>query len=135
MPRTRAIIAAALVTAAVAYVASSRDSFFAVDAQQQKAPAGPVYVATFIDLMPPNTPAGTRAIQQYIADTRKDAGIVRAEAIAQDGRENHLVIYEVWQTQKAFDAHEAMPHTKTFKTTLYPLMGAPFDQREHHLVP
>lgn len=124
MQTTRAlVVAAALVVGAGA-----------VSAQQPKAAQGPVYVATFIDLMPPNTASGTRAIQQYVADTKKDAGIVRAEAIAQEGRENHLVIYEVWQSKKAFDAHEAQPHTKTFKTTLYPLMGAPFDQREHHLV-
>ena len=121
----------ALVVAAALAVATGSAS-----AQQPKGAAqgGPVYVATFIDLMPPNTPAGTKAIQQYVTETKKDAGNVRAEAIAQEGRENHLVIYEVWQSKKAFDAHEALPHTKTFKTTLYPLMGAPFDQREHHLI-
>jgi quinol monooxygenase YgiN len=118
------------VAAALALAASG------ASAQQPKpaVPGGPVYVATFIDLMPPNTPAGTKAIQQYVAETKRDTGNVRTEAIAQEGRENHLVIYEVWQSKKAFDAHEALPHTKAFKTTLYPLMGAPFDQREHHLV-
>lgn len=105
-----------------------------LQAQQAANTTGPVYVATFIDLTPPNVPAGTKAIQQYIADTKKDAGIVRIEAMAQVGRENHLVIYEVWQSHEAFDAHEALAHTKAFKTTLYPLMGAPFDQREHHLI-
>ena len=103
-------------------------------AQQAAKANGPVYVATFIDLTPPNVPAGTKAIQQYLADTKKDAGIIRIEAMAQVGRENHLVIYEVWQSHEAFDAHEALAHTKAFKTTLYPLMGAPFDQREHHLL-
>jgi quinol monooxygenase YgiN len=135
MDRTRALVAAALCAAAVVYLASSRESVTAAARQPLKADAGPAYVATFIDLMPPNTASGTRAIQQYVADTKRDAGVVRIEALAQEGRENHLVIYEVWQTRKAFDAHEALAHTKTFKTTMYPLMGAPFDQRVHHRVP
>jgi quinol monooxygenase YgiN len=124
MQITRALIVAAALTVSAGPAA----------AQQPTTTQAAVYVATFIDLMPPNTPAGTKAIQQYVADTRKDSGNIRAEAIAQEGRENHLVIYEVWQSKKAFDAHEALPHTKSFKTTLYPLMGAPFDQREHHLI-
>ena len=95
-----------------------------------------LYVATFVDLMPQHTAAGTKAIQQYVADSRKDPGSVRMEAIAQvGGRENHLVIYEVWRDQQAFDAHEATANTKDFRTRLLPLIGAPFDQRLHHLVP
>jgi quinol monooxygenase YgiN len=133
MQRTRTLAAAALVVAAV--LTLWRTGVVNAQAQQgAHASAGPVYVATFIDLMPPNTASGTKAIRQYVADTKKDTGLVRIEAIAQDGRENHLVIYEVWQSQRAFDAHEALAHTRSFKTTLYPLMGAPFDQRTHHLV-
>jgi len=94
-----------------------------------------VYVATFIDLTPQNTAAGTVAIQQYVANTRKAPGIVRTEAVAQTGRENHLVIFEVWQNQQRVDAHEAAAPTKDFRTKLLPLIGAPFDQRLHHLVP
>jgi quinol monooxygenase YgiN len=94
----------------------------------------PLYVATFIDLMPQNAAAGTAAITKYVADSRKDAGAVRVEAIAQNGRENHLVIFEVWQDQSRFDAHESAAHTRSFRATLLPLIGAPFDQRLHHLV-
>jgi quinol monooxygenase YgiN len=131
MQTLRTIAAAAIAVAAMSMFPGRAT----IHARQGTAPAaGPVYIATFIDLTPPNTPAGTKAIQQYVADTKKDAGIVRIEAIAQQGRENHLLIYEVWQSQKAFDAHETLAHTRMFKTTLYPLMGAPFDQRVHHLV-
>ena len=130
MQTTRMLIAAAVIAASLFL----SNAGIRLHAQQAANTTGPVYVATFIDLTPPNVPAGTKAIQQYMADTKKDAGIVRIEAMAQVGRENHLVIYEVWQSQKAFDAHESLAHTKAFKTTLYPLMGAPFDQRVHHLV-
>lgn len=124
MQTTRAFV----VAAALAAAASS------APAQPRTPPAVPVYVATFIDLMPPNTASGTQAIRRYVADAGKEPGVLRVEAVAQDGRENHLVIYEVWRSQAAFDAHEALPRTKTFKATIYPLMGAPFDQRVHHLI-
>jgi quinol monooxygenase YgiN len=124
-----------LIAAAVAVFLFQGSVVIDVHAQQPATPAnGAVYIATFIDLTPPNVPAGVTAIHQYVTDTKKDEGIVRVEAIAQDGRENHLVIYEVWRSRKAFDAHEGLAHTKAFKTTMYPLMGAPFDQRVHHLI-
>jgi quinol monooxygenase YgiN len=62
----------------------------------------PLYVATFIDLIPPGTEAGTAAIKQYVLDTRKEPGIVRCEAIAQvAGRVNHLMVMEVWKEEAA----------------------------------
>lgn len=128
MQTTRIFTAAAAIAASLCLSSASVH----VHAQQAAKTGGPIHVATFVDLMPPSVPAGTKAVQQYVADTKNDAGIVRIDAMAQVGRENHLVIYEVWQSQEAFDAHEALAHTRAFKTTLYPLMGAPFDQREHH---
>lgn len=99
-----------------------------------KSPA-PLYVVTFVDVTPPNTQAGTKAIRDYVVVTRKEPGIARIEAIAQvGGRENHLVIFEVWKDQKAFDQHEAAADTKDFRTKLLPLLGSPFDQRLHFLV-
>jgi quinol monooxygenase YgiN len=99
-----------------------------------KSPA-PLYVATFVDLMPQNTKPGTEAIKDYVTGTRKEPGIVRIEAIAQvGGRENHLVIFEVWKDQEAFDQHEASQNTRDYRTKLVRLMGAPFDQRLHFLV-
>ena len=99
-----------------------------------KSPA-PLYVATFVDLMPQNKEPGTAAIRDYVIATRREPGIVRVEAIAQvGGRDNHLVIFEVWKDQKAFDQHEASANTKNFRSKLQPLIGAPFDQRLHFLV-
>jgi quinol monooxygenase YgiN len=105
-------------------------------AQQATQPTGNMlYVATFVDVTPPNTAAGGKALQKYVADSRKDPGFVRMEAVVQSGRENHFVIFAVWRDQQAFDAHESAAHTKEFRTTMSPLMGAPFDQRLHRLLP
>ena len=99
-----------------------------------KGPA-PLYVTTFVDLMPQNKEPGTVAIRNYVMATRREPGMVRVEAIAQvGGRDNHLMIYEVWKNQKAFEEHEASANTREFRSKLLPLLGAPFDQRLYFLV-
>ena len=105
------------------------------DPLQGPANPSPLYVATFIDLMPTNLAAGTTAIKQYVIDTRKDAGNKSCQAIAQiAGRANHLVIMEVWQNEAAYHKHEETAHTKDYRAKMQPLIGAPFDEREHFLV-
>lgn len=103
--------------------------------QAAQKPDGRLYVVTFVDFIPTNADPGRKLVQQYVADTRKDPGSVRIEAVTQDSRENHLVIFEVWQDQKAFDAHASADHTKDFRNKATPWMGAWFDQRIHHLLP
>jgi quinol monooxygenase YgiN len=113
---------------------------FAYRAQAQQAappaqPAGPVHVVTFVDITPNNRVAGTDLCKQYVADTQKDTGAVRVELMAQTNRPNHLVIYQVWQNQAAFERHEAAQHTKDFRAKMLPMLGSPFDQRPHYVVP
>jgi quinol monooxygenase YgiN len=109
-------------------------------AQQNPPPAAkppePLYVVSFVDYAggATVTEQGTKDIQQYVLDTRKDPGNIRCEGIAQVGRTNHLAVIEVWQNQEAFDRHEAAAHTKNFREAIQPKLGAPFDQRLHFVV-
>ena len=110
-------------------------------AQQQAQPLpaptnpSPLYVDTFIDLLPQNFPAGEAAIKQYVLDTRKDPGNRSCIAVAQvAGRANHLIVMEEWQDEAAFHRHEAAQHTIDYRAKMLPLIGAPFDEREHFLV-
>jgi quinol monooxygenase YgiN len=132
----RPVITAAIV-AGVAFAAAMFTTT-KVHSQQNplQGPANPspLYVATFVDLMPPGAEAGTAAIKQYVLDTRKEPGIVRCEAIAQVGRANHIMVMEVWKDEAAFEKHEIAAHTLDYRAKLAPLIGAPFDQREHFLV-
>jgi len=130
-----------LITLAAAFYLAVAVATFATKLNSQQNPLqgpvnpSPLYVVTFIDLMPPGTEAGTAAIKQYVLDTRKDAGIERCEAIAQiAGRANHLAVIEVWKDAEAFEKHETATHTLDYRAKLGPLIGAPFDQREHFLV-
>jgi quinol monooxygenase YgiN len=130
-----------LITLAAAFCLAIAVATFATKLNSQRSPLqgpanpSPLYVVTFIDLMPPGTEAGTTAIKQYVLDTRKDAGNQRCEAIAQiAGRANHLAVIEVWKDAEAFEKHESAAHTLDYRAKMGPLIGAPFDQREHFLV-
>jgi quinol monooxygenase YgiN len=98
-------------------------------------PPGPVQVITFVDITPNNRVPGTALCKQYVADTRRDAGISSVEVLAQTNRPNHLVIHQVWQNLAAFERHEAAQHTKDFRAKMLPMLGSPFDQRLHYVVP
>jgi quinol monooxygenase YgiN len=98
---------------------------------QEPAAHDRIYVVTHVDIVPPDAAAGTKLVQQYIADSRKDKGIVRIEAGAQISRLNHISIVEVWQNQKAFDEHVAAEHTRQFRRQIDPMLGSPYDERLH----
>jgi quinol monooxygenase YgiN len=93
-----------------------------------------IYVVTHVDIIPPEKDAGTKLVQQYVADTRKDKGVVRVDASAEISRGNHISIVEVWQNQKAFDEHVAAAHTRQFRQQIDPKLGSPYDERLHQLL-
>lgn len=99
---------------------------------QDQAAHDRIYVVTHVDIIPPEAAAGTKLVQQYIVDTRKDPGVVRIEASSEISRGNHISIVEVWQNQKAFDDHVAAAHTRQFRQQLDPMLGSPYDERLHH---
>lgn len=99
---------------------------------QESAAHDVIYVVTHVDIIPPEASAGTKLVQQYVADTRKDKGVVRVEASAEISRGNHISIVEVWQNKQAFDEHVAAAHTRQFRQQIDPKLGSPYDERLHH---
>lgn len=93
-----------------------------------------IYAVTHVDILPTGTAAGTKLVQQYVADSRKEKGAVRIEAYAQISRVNHISIVEVWESQQAFDAHIAAAHTRQFRQQIDPMLGSPYDERLHLLL-
>jgi quinol monooxygenase YgiN len=111
-------------------------------AQKAASPAAPsgdpaknVYVVTHIDVTPNFSDGAKRAIQKYAADSRQDPGAIRIEGMVQDGRSNHFIISEVWESREAFEAHTALQHSRDFRETLHPMLGSPFDERLHSVLP
>jgi quinol monooxygenase YgiN len=92
-----------------------------------------VYVVTHVDVLPNQAAAGTKVLQQYVAESRKDKGAVRVELYIQISRVNHFSLVEVWQNREAFEAHEGAAHTKQFREQIQPLLGSPYDELLHTL--
>jgi quinol monooxygenase YgiN len=90
-----------------------------------------IYVVTHVDVLPTEAAAGTKILQLYAAESRKDKGAVRVEVYIQISRINHFSVVEVWQNRQALEAHEAAPHTKKFREQIDPLLGSPYDERLH----
>ena len=93
-----------------------------------------VYVVTHVDLTPNFAVEGAKALQQYVADSRKDPGMVRMELLQDNARTNHFTVVSVWENSKAFEGHEETEHAKRLREKIQPMLGSPFDERLHRMM-
>ena len=93
-----------------------------------------LYVVTYVDVFPNFAAESGKLLQQFASDSRKDPGCVRMDILRDVARQNHFTIFEVWKTQKDFDAHLALGHTRMFREKLQAGLGSPFDERLHNLL-
>jgi quinol monooxygenase YgiN len=92
-----------------------------------------VWVIVHIDILGgPNLEKGMALMKQFEAESRKDPGVVSFDFVEETAHRNHFTGIEVWQNQQAFQAHEDADHTKRFRAAMFPLLGAPFDERPNH---
>ena len=100
-------------------------------------PGKNVYVVIHVDIAgsPAIVAEGTRLLREFSAESQRDPGVARFELLIQDGRLNHFTIVEIWQTRDAFEAHRSAEHTKRFREKIQPMLGSPFDERLHSLLP
>lgn len=95
-----------------------------------------LYVVTHVDVLGPTGAAdAANMLHEFAGDSRKDEGSVRFEVLRDPNRLNHFTIVEVWRTRQNFESHLAASHTKAFREKLQPLLGSPFDERLHTLLP
>ncbi len=95
-----------------------------------------LYVVTHVDVLGPNGAAeATKMLHQFAADSRNDQGSLRFEVLRDPDRLNHFTMVEVWRTRQDFESHLAEGHTKAFREKLQPMLGSPFDERLHKLLP
>ena len=95
-----------------------------------------LYVVTHVDVLGPNGAAeAAKMLHEFAADSRKDQGSVRFEVLRDPVRLNHFTIVEVWRTRQDFESHLAASHSRAFREKLQPMLGSPFDERLHKLLP
>lgn len=87
-----------------------------------------VYVTAHVDVTAEHTQQAIGAIRDYVAAARRQAGVLRIEAV-QETRPNHFDLIEVWRSPAAYNAHEADAATIYFHDQIYPWRGSPLEER------
>ena len=88
-----------------------------------------IYAVTHVDIIPPKKDDGIAAVKDLSEQSRKEAGVLRFEALQQNSRPNHFTLVEVWKSQDELERHEGAQHTRSFRDQLLPMSGSLYDQR------
>jgi quinol monooxygenase YgiN len=86
------------------------------------------YVITHVDIGGQGTNASD-LLRRLAETSRKEDGNLRFDVLQHAMRANHFTVVEVWQNQKALDAHAAAAHTRQYREALGPISGSPLDER------
>jgi quinol monooxygenase YgiN len=82
----------------------------------------PVYAVTYFEVAPPSAAQAAALARQHADATRKEAGNVAFDMLAEIGRPNRLAILQAWRDKPALDAHVAAASTAAFRDKLQPLL-------------
>ena len=93
--------------------------------------AGPIHVATYVEVGASSDKDGIKLLQQYRDASRKEAGSLRSEVAQELGRPNRFVVLEIWKDQAAADAH-GKSAAQRFRDKLKTMQNAPYDERVHN---
>ena len=96
---------------------------------------GEIEVVTHIDVIPTFLDQAKPLIQQFVADSASDPGVSEFLLVSWDGITNHFQLIERYDAKRAFDLHVRAPHTVTFRNSLQPFIGAPYDERVYTVHP
>ena len=98
---------------------------------------GSVTVVSHVDIIPSafkpgSEEAAAKLFRAQALATQHDAGLVSYAILQQDGGSNHFTLVETWRDARSYELHQGATHTVKFRRELQPLLGSPFDAREHH---
>ena len=112
----------------VSHSASARHGLAAgshSQAARAEGAAGPIHVATYVEVGSASDKDGVKLLKQYRDASRKENGNLRAEVAQEIGRANRFVVLEIWKDQAAFDAHGKSAATTAFRDKLKAIQNAP----------
>ena len=102
--------------------------------QAAAAPEAP-YAISYIEVEPAQADAARRLLARYrdaLNDKAlKDGRALEFAAFEQIGRPNHFAIVEQWPSARAREDNALSDANREFRTSLAPLLIAPYDERPH----
>jgi quinol monooxygenase YgiN len=103
-----------------------------VQSARAEGAAGPIHIATYVEVGTSSDKDGIKLLQQYREASRKEAGNLRTEVAQELGRANRFVVLEIWKDQAAADAHGKSAGTSAFRDKLKTIQNGPYDERVHN---
>jgi quinol monooxygenase YgiN len=99
------------------------------DGPGSNARANGVVVVTHLDIIPTFVDQAVPVLNEFVQDSRNDPGVVVFKMISWTPTTNHFQLIEVFENEKAFEAHASAPHTIAFRRDIQQFIGAPYDDR------
>ena len=99
------------------------------DTQYTEPTADAVYAVTHVDVTPNNVEPAREHLQTMADASLAEAGNERFEVLVQSNRMNHFSVVERWENADAQLEHIDAAHSREFRSSVYPLSGALYDER------
>ena len=97
--------------------------------------AGSVTIISHLDVPPMGIPALLDLMKPFSEAVSKQPGMVTYQILRQTaGSGNHFRSYEVWASEKDWEAHNLAKYSQDYRTGMAPLLGTPYDQRKYTVV-
>lgn len=93
-----------------------------------------IHVVAHVDTIPGGQADAPALLTRLAEASRKERGCLQFDVLQHTMRANHFTVVEVWENQKALDAHAAAAHTKQYRDVLQPISGSPLDERVYKTV-
>ena len=105
-------------------------SGFAIGSSTGQTTRESLCVVTHVDVPPPRKDETEVLLKRLADQSRNDEGNIRYDVFRQiPPRTNHFTMFAAWKDADAFELHETKPHRKEVREALWPLLGAPYDER------
>jgi quinol monooxygenase YgiN len=86
-------------------------------------------VVTHLDIIPNFVEQALPVLRDFVQDSLHDPGVVVFKMISWTPTTNHFQLIQVYENQKAFDAHVSAEHTIAVRRDIQAFIGAPYDER------
>ena len=94
-------------------------------------PAGNIYLATYVEVLPTSTPAAQSILKRYRDAALKEDGNLRCELVQRIGETHQFVILEVWRDWAAAEARGKGANVAEMREKIAAIRNAPTDERVH----
>lgn len=99
------------------------------------APDEAVFAVIHVDVAPTDVTAALPILKSFAQKAKSDPAVSSLQVLQQAGAANHFTLIEVLRSRQMYDQFVQEGYVKAMRAQLQPMLGSPFDERLHGLVP